>query len=95
MSDPSYVDESALRKQAVKRLKAKRDLGAHVLAYVMVNTLLVVIWFMTSGGGFFWPIFPILGWGIGLAFNVWDVVAPGPTEDRIRAEMDRIARRSG
>lgn len=44
-----------------------------------------------SGGT--WPAFPLLGWGIGLAFNVWEVVSPQPTEDRIRAEMERIARR--
>lgn len=93
MTTPAPLDDAELRQQAIKRLKAKRDLGAHVLAYVMVNTLLVVIWFMTSPGEFFWPVFPILGWGIGLAFNVWDVVSPAPTEDRIRAEMERIARR--
>lgn len=85
------VVEHDLRQRAEKRLKAKRDLGAHVLAYVLVNAFLVVIWFMTSGGDrFFWPVFPILGWGIGLAFNVWDVYSPEPTEDKIRAEMERL-----
>ena len=93
MTTPAPMDEQDLRKQAIKCLKAKRELGAHVLAYVMVNALLVVIWFMTTPGEFFWPAFPILGWGIGLAFNVWDVMSPVPTEDKIRAEMDRIARR--
>ncbi len=86
------VVEHDLRKRAEKRLKAKRDLGAHVLAYVLVNGFLVVIWAMTSLNGFFWPAFPILGWGIGLAFNVWDVYSPEPTEDKIRAEMDRLRR---
>lgn len=84
------VDEHELRKRAEKRLRAKRDLGAHVLAYVMVNTFLVIIWFMTSPDSFFWPAFPILGWGIGLAFNVWDVYSPRPSEERIRREMDRL-----
>ena len=86
------VVEHDLRKRAEKRLKAKRDLGAHALAYVLVNAFLVVIWAMTSPSGFFWPAFPILGWGIGLAFNVWDVYSPEPTEDKIRAEMDRLRR---
>lgn len=88
------VVEHDLHQRAEKRLKAKRDLGAHVLAYVLVNGFLVVIWFMTSGtDAFFWPVFPILGWGIGLAFNVWDVFSPEPTEDKIRAEMERLRRR--
>lgn len=83
--------EHDLRKRAEKRLRAKRDLGAHLLAYILVNGFLVVIWAMTSGG-FFWPAFPILGWGIGLAFNVWDVYSPEPSEDKIRAEMERLRR---
>jgi hypothetical protein len=37
--------------------------------------------------GFFWPVFPILGWGIGLVLNAWDVYRPeGFTEDEIRRE---------
>ena len=34
-------------------------------AFVAVNLLLIVIWAAT-GAGYFWPIWPILGWGIGL-----------------------------
>ena len=86
--DPST--EEQLRRRAEKRLRAKRDLGAHVLAYVMVNTLLVTVWFMTSPTSFFWPIFPLLGWGIGLAFSVWEVYSPQPSEDRIKREMERL-----
>lgn len=85
-------DEPALRKKAEKRLEEKRGLQAHALAYVLVNTFLVIVWYVT-GGGFFWPVFPILGWGIGLAFNIWAVVSPEPSEDQIRAEMDRLRRR--
>lgn len=85
-------DDRALRARAEKRIEEKRGLQAHVLAYVLVNAFLVVIWFIT-GAGFFWPIFPLLGWGIGLAFNIWAVVSPEPTEDQIRAEMERLRRR--
>jgi len=52
-----------------------------------------VIWAVTSSG-FFWPIFPLFGWGIGLAFHVWGVLSP-PTEERIRAEMDRLSQPRG
>lgn len=86
---PDYTDPD-LRARARKRLDDRRGLGAHALAYVLVNGFLVVIWMMNGADTFFWPIFPILGWGIGLAFNAWDVLFPGPSEDRIRAEMDRL-----
>lgn len=81
-----------LRDAAVKQLKKKRGLQAHLLAYVMVNLLLNALWFLTMPGGFYWPIFPLLGWGIGLAFNVWDVYAPAPTESDIQREMRRLNR---
>jgi hypothetical protein len=81
--------EVELRQRALKHLKAKRDLQAHLVAYVTVNLLLVGIWYAT-GAAFFWPMFPILGWGIGVAFNVWDVVTPEPGPEQIEAEMERL-----
>jgi hypothetical protein len=82
--------EQELREQAISRLKKKRDFRAHVFIYVAVNAALVVIWAIT-GAGFFWPIFPILGWGIGVAANAWDVYGRKPlTEDEIRRETERL-----
>lgn len=83
-------DEQQLRDQAVARLKKKRDFRAHALMYVLVNALLVVIWAVTTAG-FFWPIFPIIGWGIGLAANAYDVYWRKPiSEDEIRREAQRL-----
>src|SRR4051794_37944176 len=36
----------------------------HVSIFLIVNAMLIGIW-AASGGGYFWPIWPILGWGIG------------------------------
>jgi hypothetical protein len=44
----------------------QRELRSHVAAFVAVNLLLVAIWALT-GAGYFWPVWPILGWGIGVA----------------------------
>lgn len=35
-------------------------------AFLAVNLVLVAVWAL-SGGGYFWPVWPILGWGLGLA----------------------------
>jgi hypothetical protein len=52
----------------------------------------VLIWWLT-GAAFFWPVFPIVGWGIGLAVHAWDAYGPDTvTEDRVRREMDRMRR---
>jgi hypothetical protein len=41
-------------------------LRRHVRMFVLVNALLVGIWLLTDAG-YFWPIWPFLGWGVGLA----------------------------
>jgi hypothetical protein len=82
--------EQELRKLAVSRLKKKRDFSTHVVVYVIVNAMLVGIWAVT-GAGFFWPIFPILGWGIGVGANAWDVYGRKPiTEDEVARETERL-----
>jgi hypothetical protein len=37
------------------------------MSYLMVMGLLIAIWLLTSPGHYFWPVWPMLGWGIGLA----------------------------
>ncbi len=37
----------------------------HLTVYLVVNAFLIAVW-AASGGGYFWPIWPILGWGIGV-----------------------------
>lgn len=84
----------ALRERAVKRLKKRRDFYGHILVYLLVNSFLVVIWAVTTPGGFFWPVFPLVGWGIGVVMNAWDVyVADEVTEDKIQREMEHLAHR--
>jgi hypothetical protein len=81
-----------LRERALANLKKKRDFRAHVFMYVLVNAMLIAIWAITRGDNtMFWPIFPILGWGIGVAANAWDVYGRKPiSEEEIRREADRM-----
>lgn len=88
---PIRTPEDELREAAIKHLKAKRDFKGHLLAYVSTNVLLVAIW-IAVGGGFFWPLFPIFGWGIGIAMHAWDVYAPDTTPAQVDAEMERLSR---
>ena len=85
-------DQTA-RDRAVTRLKKRRDFRGHLLVYVLVNTFLVVIWTVTDAHGFFWPVFPIVGWGIGVVMNAWDVYgAQDFSEEQIHRQMQRMER---
>jgi len=44
--------------------------------YLVINAMLIVIWALT-GAGYFWPIWPILGWGAGLALAAVGGHRPG------------------
>jgi hypothetical protein len=82
-----------LRERAVKRLKKKSDFHVHLLIYMTVNAFLVAVWAVT-GAGFFWPVFPLAGWGIGVIANAWDAYARDvPTENQIRHEMEKLGER--
>ena len=87
------LEQPELRQLAIEQLRKKRGLQAHAIAYFTVNAVLVGIWLVTTPSGFFWPIFLLLGWGIGLVFNIWDVYSPERwSEDRIQREMQRLRR---
>ena len=85
--------ETQLRERAVAQLKKKRAFYGHLLVFTLVNATIVVIWAMTSSGGFFWPVFPMLGWGIGVIMNAWDVWHGEFTEGQVTHEMERLQRR--
>ncbi|MDJ0770965.1 MAG: 2TM domain-containing protein [Ilumatobacter sp.] len=77
------------RAAAVARITDKREFRNHAFVYCAVNVLLVVIW-AASGAGYFWPIWAIGGWGIGLAAHAWRVYGERPiSEADIVEEMHR------
>ena len=89
-------NEDALRELALVRVKKRRDFKAHLLVYVLVNSVIWAIWLvigLASGGGNWvpWPIIPTLGWGIGLVLNAWDVYYRRPiTASDVENEMRRL-----
>jgi len=89
-ADMRYAPE--LRERAIQELKKRRDFRGHLLVYTLVNSFIVMIWAMTNSDGFFWPIFPIVGWGIGVVMNAWDVYHSDRfSEDAIEREIEHLA----
>jgi 2TM domain len=95
---------TVLTDEEITRLaKARVGFRIHLLTYVAVNLLLVAIWWLSSGGqrptlrdnssAYFWPIWPMLGWGIGVAINGFVVYGGGA--DWQRREEEKIRSRQG
>ncbi|GIF47333.1 2TM domain-containing protein [Asanoa ferruginea] len=51
----------------------KLGLWIHVLSYIVGNLVQIVLWWILTPDIFFWPLWSIVGWGIGLGFHVWGV----------------------
>jgi hypothetical protein len=85
---------TGLREEAIAVLRKRRDFHRHVAVYLLVNTALVVTWATTNADGFFWPVFIIAFWGIGVVMNAWDVYADDDvSERRIEREVRRLEHR--
>ncbi|SNQ47656.1 2TM domain-containing protein (fragment) [Frankia canadensis] len=49
----------------------KWGLWSHVLSYILANLVQVALWATLTPDHFFWPLWSIVAWGIGLGFHVW------------------------
>lgn len=92
----SAMTEDQRRELAIQRLKGRHDFRVHLVIYLLVNAALIVLWYVMNAGadgdqGFFWPIFPLVGWGIGLAIHAYTVYfPPSLTEEDIQRELKRL-----
>jgi fatty acid desaturase len=91
MSVPSSTDREphSAWDEARRRVQHKRDFRAGLVAYVVVNAFLVVIWLLT-GRGYFWPGWVLAAWAVGIlldAYNTW--VRQPVSETDVERELRR------
>ena len=68
-------------RQAARRRAAKRGLQVHLIGYVAMSLLLIGIWLavaVAGGSWYFWPIWPILGVGVGVIGHMLEVARARP-----------------
>lgn len=86
---PPHQDE---RELARKRLQDRRDFTSHVVAYVVVNALLIGVWALVGASGYFWPAWVLAGWGAGLLLHAYETFLHRPVTE---ADIDRELGRHG
>ncbi len=93
--DKAANDERMLERRARRRVGMKMGFYIHALVYVLVNLGLFAINAYT--GGERWAIFPMLGWGLGLAIHgIVTFVAlqgEGLRDRMLESEMERLRRK--
>jgi len=83
--------EADLRELAERRAGAKFGFYSHALVYVVVNAGLAVLNLLTDPR-YLWFVWPLVGWGIGLAAHGLSVFTAlsGLRERAVEREMDRL-----
>jgi|SRR5215213_9769077 hypothetical protein len=64
-------------ERAAERAQARRDALAFTLSGPLVTAILILVW-AAAGGGYFWPLWPMLGMSIALLVALWRAFGPVP-----------------
>lgn len=92
---PVEAREGDLREKAEKRVKEKIALLSNIASYVIINIFIFLVWGFTSDwSGYPWFIWVLIGWGIGLAFHIFNYYSgkkgEAARERMIKQEMERM-----
>ena len=83
------MSDDTSRQQAIQRLHQRRGFLNDVIGAVVISLFMVVIWAL-SGQGYFWPIWVMGGFAIGLIFYGVNLAMNKPlTEEQIQREMQK------
>ena len=68
-------------RQAARRRAAERGLRVHLISYLAMSLLMIGIWLavaVAAGSWYFWPIWPIVGVGVGVIGHAMSVAQTRP-----------------
>ena len=91
------LSEQDLQRRARRRVNQKMGFYIHATVYLLVNLGLAAINF--AGGGKAWHLWPLAGWGLGLAIHGFVTFASlngdGLRERMLDNEVERLRRKQG
>jgi hypothetical protein len=87
------LSDEELWRMASKRAKFQRNF----VSYFIINGFLWLVWWFTSGThgynlDFPWPLWPMMGWGIGLAFQYLEAYGGGKN-DLVNKEFEKLKKK--
>ena len=92
LRDTEHAEPTRPREyeRARRRLEKQRKFRSDVVAYVLINAFLIVVWALE--GGYFWPGWVLGGWGVLLMLDGWNSFYRRPVTE---ADIDEELRRHG
>jgi hypothetical protein len=88
------MSDDELRNAARHNLKARNDFKVMLAIFAVITVLLIAIWYFSTGGtGYFWPVWPIIGFVIAAGFaglDAYGITRRQITEADVDAEIARM-----
>jgi len=90
----TQMSEEEVYEVAKKRVRAKKEFYSNFGAWAVVNAILVIIWALTSPGGYMWFLWPLCIWGFFILVHFMKafVFQPKPEKGAIEKEAEKIRR---
>lgn len=89
---PPPDKDPRLWQLAQRRVSFKYHLGT----YLVINVFFWILWYLNgqhrTHDGWPWPVWPMIGWGIGLFFH-WLGAYVLPKEDSVNKEYEKLRNR--
>lgn len=85
------MDAQELYEHARNRVKVRKKFYSHVTSWVVLSVFFILLNLATTD--YFWAIFPILAWGIGVAFHGIQVFTNEWEDSEIEREYERLKKR--
>jgi hypothetical protein len=92
--------ETPRNQELWKKAKKRAAFKIHLRSYVIVNGGLWIIYFLSAGqnwsyNSFPWPVWPMLGWGIGLASHYFAAYGNHDELSIAQKEYEKLLRERG
>ena len=94
----NQMSEEEVYEVAKKRVTAKKRFYSHLGAYIIVNTILIIIWALSgdatrwsvhvSSFGNMWFLWPLCIWGVFILINFLQVFVFKPQSDMVAVEKE-------
>ena len=90
----NQMSEEEIYEIANARVKARKAFYGNFGAWAAVNIILIIIWALTTPGGYMWFLWPLCIWGAFVLINYVQVFVFKPKSDKaaLEKEAEKIRR---
>ena len=90
------LSDEQIYEEAKLRVKAKKDFNGNLIAWAIVNVILIIVWAL-SGQGYPWFLWPLCIWGAFVLLHGLRVYVFEKKSDRaaIEKEAEKIKKERG